>query len=52
MRRDLIVNPQACSDDYEAIIREYPDQWLWRMGRWETQPKGETLEACLATIRN
>jgi Kdo2-lipid IVA lauroyltransferase/acyltransferase len=51
-RRDLIVNTQMCSDACEAIIREHPEQWLWMMRRWKTQPKGETLEACLATIRN
>jgi Kdo2-lipid IVA lauroyltransferase/acyltransferase len=51
-RRDLIVNTQMCSDACEAIIREHPEQWLWMMRRWKTQPKGEALEACLATIRN
>jgi Kdo2-lipid IVA lauroyltransferase/acyltransferase len=51
-KRDLIVNTQVCSDAYEAIIREHPEQWLWMMRRWKTQPKGETLEVCLATIRN
>jgi Kdo2-lipid IVA lauroyltransferase/acyltransferase len=45
-KRDVIVNTQICSDAYEAIIREHPEQWLWMMRRWKTQPKGETLEAC------
>ena len=45
-RRDLIVNTQMCSDACEAIIREHPEQWLWMMRRWKTQPKGETQEAC------
>jgi KDO2-lipid IV(A) lauroyltransferase len=45
-RRDLIVNTQACSDAYEAVIREHPEQWLWMMRRWKTQPKRETLETC------
>ena len=43
-RRDLIVNTQACSDAYEAVIREHPEQWLWMMRRWKTQPKGKSLE--------
>jgi Kdo2-lipid IVA lauroyltransferase/acyltransferase len=45
-RRDLIVNTQMCSDACEAVIREHPEQWLWMMRRWKTQPKGETQEAC------
>jgi len=45
-RHDLIVNTQMCSDVYEAVIREHPEQWLWVMRRWKKQPKEEHLEAC------
>jgi KDO2-lipid IV(A) lauroyltransferase len=45
-RRDLIVNTQRCTDACEAMIREHPEQWLWVMKRWKTQPKGEPLQAC------
>jgi len=30
-KRDLVVNPQMCSDAYEKMIREYPEQRLWMM---------------------
>ena len=45
-RHDLIVNTQMCSDVYEAVIREHPEQWLWVMRRWKTQPQEEHLEEC------
>jgi Kdo2-lipid IVA lauroyltransferase/acyltransferase len=45
-RRDLIVNTQMCSDVCEAMIREHPEQWLWMVRRWKTQPKGEVLKSC------
>jgi Kdo2-lipid IVA lauroyltransferase/acyltransferase len=45
-RRDLILNAQMCSNAYEAVIRERPEQWLWMMRRRKTQPEGELLEAC------
>jgi len=37
-KRDFIVNTQMCSDAYEKMIREYPEQWLWMMRRRQTQP--------------
>ena len=37
-KRDLMVNTQICSDAYEKMIQEYPEQWLWMMRRRQTQP--------------
>ncbi len=36
--RDLVVNTQKCSDAYERIIRQYPEQWVWMHRRWKKQP--------------
>jgi KDO2-lipid IV(A) lauroyltransferase len=36
--RDLLVNTQKCSDAYEQIIRQYPEQWAWIHPRWKKQP--------------
>jgi len=36
--RDLVVNTQKCSDIYESIIRQYPEQWVWFHRRWKKQP--------------
>ncbi|MCK4838162.1 MAG: lysophospholipid acyltransferase family protein [Desulfobulbaceae bacterium] len=35
---DIIVNTQKISDAYEAMIRRYPEQWVWMHKRWKTQP--------------
>jgi KDO2-lipid IV(A) lauroyltransferase len=38
---DLIVNTQKCSDAYEGIIRQYPEQWVWMHRRWKKQPDAQ-----------
>ncbi len=39
---DIIVNTQKISDAYEAMIRRYPEQWVWMHKRWKTQPPPAT----------
>ena len=34
---DLQVNTQKCSDAYERIIRQHPEQWAWMHKRWKTR---------------
>ncbi len=38
---DLVINTQKCSDAYEKIIRQYPEQWVWFHRRWKKQPGTE-----------
>jgi len=38
---DIRRNTQACSDVIEAMIRRYPEQWIWFHKRWNTRPPGE-----------
>lgn len=38
---DIRTNTQRCSDAIEAMIRRYPEQWIWFHKRWKTQPAGE-----------
>jgi len=42
---DIVVNTQRCSDAVEAMIRRYPEQWIWFHKRWKTRPPGETLRS-------
>jgi Kdo2-lipid IVA lauroyltransferase/acyltransferase len=37
-KRDLIVNLQKCSDEYERMIRRFPSQWVWMHERWKKKP--------------
>jgi len=38
---DIVTNTQRCSDAVVAMIRRYPEQWVWFHKRWRTRPKGE-----------
>jgi KDO2-lipid IV(A) lauroyltransferase len=39
--RDILENTRKFTNVLEAIIRKYPDQWVWLHGRWNTRPPGE-----------
>jgi Kdo2-lipid IVA lauroyltransferase/acyltransferase len=39
--RDVLENTRRFTNILEAIIRKYPDQWVWLHGRWNTRPPGE-----------
>jgi KDO2-lipid IV(A) lauroyltransferase len=41
LERDVFENTQKFAKVIEAIIRKYPDQWVWLHGRWNTRPPGE-----------
>jgi Kdo2-lipid IVA lauroyltransferase/acyltransferase len=36
--RDIVINTQKCSDVYEKIIRQHPEQWAWFHRRWKQKP--------------
>lgn len=38
---DVAADSRNLHAQLEAVIREYPDQWLWIHRRWKTRPPGE-----------
>jgi KDO2-lipid IV(A) lauroyltransferase len=41
MTGDVAQDTQRLHAELEAVIRQYPDQWLWIHRRWKTRPPGE-----------
>ncbi len=39
--RDVTENTQRFAKVLEAVIRKYPEQWVWIHARWKNRPKGE-----------
>ena len=39
--RDVLENTGRFTAAIEAMVRRYPDQWLWVHRRWKTRPEGE-----------
>ena len=37
--KDVLADVQQCSDVYERIIREHPEQWAWFHRRWRRRPE-------------
>ena len=40
-KADLVATTAAFTSEIEAIVRKYPDQWMWSHKRWKTRPQGE-----------
>jgi KDO2-lipid IV(A) lauroyltransferase len=38
---DAARDTQALQTQLEAVIRLWPDQWVWIHRRWKTRPPGE-----------
>jgi Kdo2-lipid IVA lauroyltransferase/acyltransferase len=41
LEADVFANTQKFAAIIEAIIRKYPQQWVWVHARWKTRPRGE-----------
>lgn len=37
--RDVLLNTARIQAHYEALLRAYPEQWLWLHRRWKTSPE-------------
>ncbi|HEY4485641.1 MAG TPA: HAD-IIIA family hydrolase, partial [Nitrospiria bacterium] len=37
--RDIVVNTHRLTKAVEAVIRRYPEEWLWMHDRWKKQPR-------------
>jgi Kdo2-lipid IVA lauroyltransferase/acyltransferase len=37
---DVLANTAAYTNALEAVVRRYPEQWLWIHRRWKTRPPG------------
>ncbi len=40
-KEDVQTNTARYTERLEAVIRRYPEQWLWIHRRWRTRPQGE-----------
>lgn len=40
-QKDVEINTSRFTAAVEAMIRRYPEQWLWIHKRWKTRPDGE-----------
>ncbi|HYD47151.1 MAG TPA: lysophospholipid acyltransferase family protein [Terriglobales bacterium] len=38
---DARINTERCSKVIEAMLRQYPEQWIWFHQRWKTRPPSE-----------
>lgn len=41
MTGDVQADTQRIHSEFERIIKQYPDQWMWVHRRWKTRPPGE-----------